>query len=249
MRVQVTMAALAALAAPALAQQAQPTAPVPVAAATPTAAPAGAAGPSVENYVCTFTGKCGGEATTADVTMDSGATKGFRVARPVLDTPAPASAAARPSKYVAARPAPHGVAPVSYGHRAPAHVIPPSVAPATMTTGAARPRADLMIGFERNSARISGEGIASARIFAQSLLTPDLSGKRFVIEGHTDLRGGRQTNMALSAKRAQAVTEYLVSQGVDRSRLMSRGIGPDVPLPGHSPSDPSNRRVEAELLP
>ncbi len=251
MRVRISMAALAALAAPAMAQQAQqPAAPVPVAAATPTAAPAGAAaGPSVENYVCTFTGKCGGEATTADVTMDSGATKGFRVAKAVVDTPAPASAVARPSKYVAAHPAPHGVAPVSYGHRAPARVVTPPVATSTLTTGAARPRADLMIGFERNSARISGEGIASAKIFAQSLLTPDLSGKRFVIEGHTDLRGGRQTNMALSARRAQAVTDYLVSQGVDRSRLMSRGIGPDVPLPGRSPSDPSNRRVEAELLP
>ncbi len=229
------MMAIAALAAPAIAQQAQPI-----------AAPAPASVPSVDGYVCTFTGKCGGETTTPDVTMDAGATKGFRLARAMPDKPAPVTT--RPG-YVAPRPGAHPAAPLSYGHRAPAHVVTPPPAAVPLTAGAVRSRADLMIGFERNSARISGEGIASARVFAQSLLTPDLAGKRFMIEGHTDLRGNRQTNMSLSARRAEAVTDYLVSQGVDRSRLFSRGIGPDVPLPGHSPADPGNRRVEAELLP
>ena len=233
MRVRIVMAALAAVAAPGTAQSGQRT-----------AAPVPAKGPSVEGYVCTFTGKCGGEPTTADVTMDSGETKGFRLARAVPDKPAATSAR---SAYVSPRPAAHGAAPVSYGRRPSAHVVTPVATPPV--TGAARPRADLMIGFERNSARISGEGIASAKIFAQSLLTPDLSSKRFVIEGHTDLRGARPLNMALSAKRAQAVTEYLVSQGVDRSRLQSRGLGPAVPMAGPAASDPSNRRVEAELLP
>ncbi len=233
MRVRMTIAALAAVAAPAMAQQ-----------GAQQGRPAPAAAPSVEGYVCTFTGNCGGEATTTDVTMDSGATKGFRLAKAVPDKPAATPAR---SNYIPPRPAIRGAAPVSYGRHAPAHVAMPMTTPPV--AGAARPRADLMIGFERNSARISPEGVASAKVFAQALMTPDLSGKRFLVEGHTDLRGGRQVNMALSARRAQAVTDYLVSQGVDRSRLMARGLGPDAPLPGHSASDPSNRRVEAELLP
>lgn len=110
-----------------------------------------------------------------------------------------------------------------------------------------RPRADLMIGFDLNSARISRQGIASARVFARSLLVPELADKRFVIEGHTDLRGGRALNMDLSARRAQAVADFLASQGVDRARLTVRGFGPDRPLPGHGATDPDNRRVEAEL--
>jgi outer membrane protein OmpA-like peptidoglycan-associated protein len=105
-----------------------------------------------------------------------------------------------------------------------------------------------MIGFELNSARISRQGIASARVFAQSLMMRELSGKRFLIEGHTDLRGTRALNMDLSERRARAVTDFLVAQGVDRARLTTRGVGPDVPLPGRTASDPTNRRVEAELI-
>ena len=91
--------------------------------------------------------------------------------------------------------------------------------------------------------------MASARIFAQSLMRPELAGKRFLIEGHTDLRGGRALNVPLSERRAQAVADFLASQGVDRSRLVPRGLGSDVPLPGHRSTDPANRRVEAALLP
>ena len=89
--------------------------------------------------------------------------------------------------------------------------------------------------------------MASARVFAQSLLTPELSGRRFVISGHTDARGGRALNMALSERRAAAVQDFLVAQGVDRSRLSARGVGPDEPLSGRGAADPANRRVEAEL--
>lgn len=110
-------------------------------------------------------------------------------------------------------------------------------------------RADLMIGFELNSAQLSAVGRDSARIFAQSLLQPALVNKRFAVEGHTDLRGGRALNAALSLHRAQAVVDFLAAQGVDRTRLTARGLGSDVPLPGRVSTDTANRRVEAELLP
>lgn len=249
MRVAMTWAAVATIATPAIAMLATPATAQAPAAARP-------AEPSVEYYVCKFSGKCGGVASTA--TMDAGATKGFRLAKAVPDKPA--AIAPHAGGYVSPRAVAHGVAPVGYGHRVPARMpVPvlatlpvgsPITAPTpTLLTGAARPRADLMIGFDRNSARISAGGMQSARVFAQSLLTPDLAGKRFLIEGHTDLQGGRRINMALSERRAQAVSAFLVAQGVDRARLQAHGVGPDVPLPGHTPSDPGNRRVEAELVP
>ena len=52
-------------------------------------------------------------------------------------------------------------------------------------------------------------------------------------------------NMRLSRERAQAVADYLVSQGIERGRLEVRGFGYDQPLPGRRSSAPENRRVEA----
>ena len=216
--------------------------------------------PSVEGYLCTFAGKCGAQPSDPAVTRDAPDTKGFRLARPATDKPATvntsrANAVAtsprsgrRDGRATAGRRAPTREA----GWMTPAAAIPAySAAQARQYgNGAGAPRrGDLMIGFDLNSATISGEGRASASVFAQSLLRPELATKRFVIEGHTDLRGGRRINMALSARRAQAVADFLASRGIDRARLVTRGVGPDVPLAGHSATDPRNRRVEAALLP
>jgi outer membrane protein OmpA-like peptidoglycan-associated protein len=77
---------------------------------------------------------------------------------------------------------------------------------------------------------------------------PELRGKRFLIEGHTDERGGQGVNMPLSARRAQRVADFLVAEGVERSRLQTRGLGSSAPLPGQRAASPANRRVEAELI-
>ena len=68
-----------------------------------------------------------------------------------------------------------------------------------------------------------------------------------MIEGHTDSIGGRDYNLDLSRRRAQAVVEYLTSLGVDASRLQVRGYGFDRPLDGRSAASVENRRVEAVL--
>ncbi|MGY4398480.1 outer membrane protein OmpA-like peptidoglycan-associated protein [Sphingomonas sp. UYAg733] len=218
--------------------------------------------PSVEGYLCTFAGKCGPQSGDAPVTRDAPKTKGFRLARPAGDR-ADATMEARRANAVVTQPYNgrrdyrEGVGRRNTARTAGVTARTPampaySAAQARQyggnATGAVR-RGDLMIGFDLNSATISAEGAASAGVFAQSLLRPELVRKRFVIEGHTDLRGGRPLNMALSARRAQAVADFLVSRGVDRSRLVTRGVGPDVPLVGHTHSDPQNRRVEAALLP
>lgn len=75
---------------------------------------------------------------------------------------------------------------------------------------------------------------------------PDLT---LVIEGHADATGGSGYNLDLSERRAAAVRQYLVSNGVASNRLRSRGLGEDYPVASNS--DPAgrqqNRRVEIVL--
>jgi peptidoglycan-associated lipoprotein len=50
------------------------------------------------------------------------------------------------------------------------------------------------------------------------------------IEGHCDERGTREYNLALGARRANAVKEYLVSLGVNTSRLQTVSYGKERPI-------------------
>ena len=50
------------------------------------------------------------------------------------------------------------------------------------------------------------------------------------IEGHADERGTREYNLALSARRAQAVKNFLVSQGVAASRISTIAYGKERPI-------------------
>ena len=71
------------------------------------------------------------------------------------------------------------------------------------------------------------------------------------IVGHTDSTGGYQYNMGLSQRRAQSVANYLVSQGVNSSRVTTRGAGPDQPVASNANESgrQQNRRVEVNLRP
>ena len=71
------------------------------------------------------------------------------------------------------------------------------------------------------------------------------------IVGFTDSTGSRQYNMDLSQRRAQSVAKYLTAQGVDGSRLSTRGAGPDQPIASNATADgrAQNRRVEVNLRP
>ena len=203
--------------------------------------------PTVEGYLCTFAGKCDG-ATPDRVTRDAPETRGFRLARPgegaEASPPAPvARTQRRPARSaVAERSGRSGRS--SVGTRA--YAAAAAAAP-TANPGSGR-RADLMIGFELNSDRLTPQGEAAAQVFAKSLLMPELQGHRFRIEGHTDERGGRGINVPLSVRRAQRVADYLIARGVSPARLETRGFGSSQPLPGRSAASPANRRVEAELI-
>lgn len=69
--------------------------------------------------------------------------------------------------------------------------------------------------------------------------------------GYTDSTGSRQHNMDLSQRRAQSVANYLGAQGVDMSRVSTRGAGPDQPIASNATAEgrAQNRRVEVNLKP
>ncbi|QFU15477.1 peptidoglycan-associated lipoprotein Pal [Microvirga thermotolerans] len=52
----------------------------------------------------------------------------------------------------------------------------------------------------------------------------------FIIEGHADERGTREYNFSLGARRAQTVRDYLVSRGVNASRLRTVSYGKERPV-------------------
>src|SRR5262245_49278115 len=52
----------------------------------------------------------------------------------------------------------------------------------------------------------------------------------FTVEGHADERGTREYNIALGARRAQTVREYLVSRGVDNHRMRTISYGKERPV-------------------
>jgi len=70
--------------------------------------------------------------------------------------------------------------------------------------------------------------------------------QRIVIEGHTDERGGREYNLALGQKRADAVRNELSLLGVDDSKIESVSFGKEKPAEigeGESAME-KNRRAE-----
>ncbi|MEG9328659.1 OmpA family protein [Salinimicrobium catena] len=75
------------------------------------------------------------------------------------------------------------------------------------------------------------------------------------IGSHSDARGSDKYNMDLSERRAAATLEYIVSQGIDRSRLSSKGYGESMPLNDCTEPDmcteeqyAKNRRSEFKVM-
>ncbi|WP_179348517.1 OmpA family protein [Winogradskyella pacifica] len=71
----------------------------------------------------------------------------------------------------------------------------------------------------------------------------------FSLEGHTDSDGSKSMNQALSERRASAVRDYLIANGISADRLTAAGFGESNPIASNSTSagKKENRRVEVKL--
>ena len=72
-----------------------------------------------------------------------------------------------------------------------------------------------------------------------------------VVAGHTDSKGTNEYNQALSERRANSVSTYLLAQGIVEARIESVGFGEGTPIADNSTAEGRslNRRVELSLIP
>ncbi len=74
---------------------------------------------------------------------------------------------------------------------------------------------------------------------------------RVQINGHTDNTGDVATNKSLSLKRATSVVDYLISKGVEKSRVTAKGYGSERPIVSNDDEEGGraiNRRTEIEVV-
>ncbi|MDX1491652.1 MAG: OmpA family protein [Pseudohongiellaceae bacterium] len=73
---------------------------------------------------------------------------------------------------------------------------------------------------------------------------------QLMVTGHTDSTGSADYNYNLSNRRAASVVNALASRGVEQSRLLSQGLGPDQPIASNQTEQgrAQNRRVELKIV-
>jgi outer membrane protein OmpA-like peptidoglycan-associated protein len=108
-----------------------------------------------------------------------------------------------------------------------------------------KPKIDLEINFEYNSAEISPKSLESVEALGRALSSSDLKGSTFVVAGHTDAAGGEGYNQDLSERRADAIKRRLVEKyGINGTDLVTVGYGKSKLKDANQPMAEANRRVQ-----
>ena len=105
---------------------------------------------------------------------------------------------------------------------------------------------DMLVNFDLDSASLTPDARAKLEEFAKALKDDRLRKLDFRVEGYTDASGSEVHNEKLSAQRAESVTKFLVSSGIDAARISAVGLGESHPRSAN-PYDAVNRRVEMRL--
>ena len=127
--------------------------------------------------------------------------------------------------------------------------VTPGGLPGTATAADFRRVAGDTVLFPENDASLSGE--ARATLVRQADWLKKNGSFSTVVEGHADEQGTREYNLALGARRAGAVQEYLVSQGVESGRVRTSSFGKERPVEVCSTPDcqVKNRRAVTVVAP
>ena len=108
-----------------------------------------------------------------------------------------------------------------------------------------KPKIDLEINFDYNSADISAKSLPSVQALGRALTNNDLKGSTFVVAGHTDAAGGDAYNQDLSERRADSIKRYLIDKyGINGSDLVTVGYGKSKLKDPSQPLAEVNRRVQ-----
>jgi outer membrane protein OmpA-like peptidoglycan-associated protein len=107
---------------------------------------------------------------------------------------------------------------------------------------------DAGVYFDTNKSAVKGASATTLDKLAGIL--KEYPNSNILVEGHTDSAGPEDYNMKLSEQRAESVTNYLISQGIDRNRFTTKWYGEDQPVADNTTTEgkAKNRRVELAIL-
>ena len=122
-------------------------------------------------------------------------------------------------------------------------VVAPAPAPTASKVSFA---ADTFFDFDKSVLKPAGK----ATLDELAQLIKDINLEVVVAVGHTDSIGTEAYNLKLSERRAQAVKAYLVSKGIDASRIYTEGKGEAQPIASNKTAEgrAKNRRVDIEVV-
>jgi OOP family OmpA-OmpF porin len=136
---------------------------------------------------------------------------------------------------------------------APAVVAPAPVAPPPPPPPPAAPVSE-KVTFAADAFFDTGKSVlkpdARAKLDDLASKVKDISLEVIIAVGHTDNVGGDALNQRLSVARAESVKAYLVSKGIDASRVYTEGKGKTSPVADNKTADgrAKNRRTEIEVV-
>jgi outer membrane protein OmpA-like peptidoglycan-associated protein len=105
---------------------------------------------------------------------------------------------------------------------------------------------DSSLAFKINSSELSPSYLSDLSAAAE--VFKSYGDTNILIEGHTDDSGAAEYNYALSEKRAKAVSNYFISQGINASRLTTKWYGETQPKYANDEANrEKNRRVELAI--
>jgi outer membrane protein OmpA-like peptidoglycan-associated protein/ABC-type nitrate/sulfonate/bicarbonate transport system substrate-binding protein len=122
--------------------------------------------------------------------------------------------------------------------------------PSVAATGSPLFTKPVSISFRSNKSELTTESISvvNRRVLPQLQIA---GGMYIRVEGNTDNVGDSGFNQQLSEKRAKAIVDYLVTKGVDLSRVVAKGNGPTKPIASNNTPEgrARNRRTDILFIP
>jgi len=107
--------------------------------------------------------------------------------------------------------------------------------------------ANRVVEFESGQAYLTPQG----KLILDDMIAAlhKLKSQRVEVIGHTDDKGLRMSNVALSQARAEAVKSYFSEKGLDAKLITASGVGPDRPVASNATGEgrARNRRIEFRL--